>query len=1610
MRRKKLALFLAIVLTVMSVNGTAMAVSAEDFTENSVVESETAEPELEEPEVAEENSEDNPEILTEEIAEDTADIEFSDGDSVETEEEVSESPEIVEESETEESELTSEEKVLESIQAILNNDKVAAGVERFLSVDVVYTFNDGSVETAKLRMGNWISGDPLLGVREPSTSITNVEYPEGYEYSERQELPLGSYKATFSLDGITSNELEFQTVDIEDAVTIEGTLQEGDNPNTKTPQYEAAYYKFVPSVTGSYSFKNYKYINKYVKNEAGELERLWGEMTAGTTYYIQLWGNVWNEDTWEDEEYCNLKIYRTRRITGLSFEPMTTEIYDRNAFSWDSKRIFGNLEITYNDASVWREEDIDCTIGYIDSDGNDIRIVVEDENKDTFWADDLSAGIYTVYLECRDVVSNSFTLTVKEFNVDKFPQLTVGTNKVSTRSWYAFKPDVTEIYDVNFNGDGLRQEWYYLNEEGDTERFWLDNNQEILSAGTEYLIYFSNSAGSYKEYDYIIDKAVTPEKLKVVSEITSPVVLIKEFKNIYFNNELGRLSAEVTFADGSKRMVFVGEEDSYERCLAWDLMKKDEHGNYSEVESGIWGEEVPVGDYVAQVSYGKRWEKTGRIYAEDIPVKVISLAGADKTELKTGTQSIQNKNRENYQKFCPEETGRYEFSFNVPVRLTGVDENGKFFSNWYEGVTPQYIFYANLTKDNVYYIQAQADEKCKELKVTTSLLQKPERMKIKTGRTTYIAGLDDFDEDEIEAELIYPDKTSRTIKSSEGINGYHIHYTVEKNDTGAYSAGHLTSGVWTIKTNLSETLLKEVLIEDAEITVEKPELSSYPTVKENSEITVNNTSGRTIYAFKAEQDGKYIFDTENKKNILFYRDGEDALICENESINLKTGETCAVVVNMPEKAQKLKFQIKKQEVPSENYTFELNEGTKKFVAINEPYREIETTFTPKETGYYEFILGIEGNKSLIPQISLYSSGNKLIKNAKTYLFCELKKDKIYHYKVKLDKDQTGAFSLNFDRVDTKEIQNIEVQTKEGKNADEFSILDSFSEYFELKVTYTDGEVQILEWDTEEDAYGNSFYITMDNANIAELTDSEIICKMRINYRYALAGGEHKDLPEVALKRKGFASLDQLKVGKTQDLLADSEAHVYKKFMFQAPEDGEYMVRLAGSSEETDEIKVYKYSLWSTGRLELKPLSQNYESEGVYSCQLERNRCYIIEVDAAAATKQKISIDVSKAKNISKLELVKTPVQTTVSPKNVNSDFLKGMEVKATYTDDSVETITYGKKDSSGRCLQYSGIKWINGEVCRVYVSLGKYRVAFEAKAGDPDECIWKETVHKDATCTADGSVTKTCSVHGETYTEVLPKLGHDLGNRQTTKAATCGTAGESARICKRCKGKFEKQTLKATGKHKFSSWKTTKAATVLAEGQKEHVCSVCKKKETQKITKLKAMLTLNVAAKKTLPLKLNHSYKVNVQMAKGDSVSYWRSSNTKAVVVDKYGKIKGKQAGKTAKITVKLRSGLTTWFNVKVQKNDVATTFLKLKNASTGKYMTGSVTLKVKQKLKVTPVIAPVTGTQKVSYITSNKKVATVAANGQIVAKARGTAYITVKSGRKSVRIKVTVR
>ncbi|MGN8888509.1 Ig-like domain-containing protein [Blautia sp. HCP28S3_G10] len=240
-----------------------------------------------------------------------------------------------------------------------------------------------------------------------------------------------------------------------------------------------------------------------------------------------------------------------------------------------------------------------------------------------------------------------------------------------------------------------------------------------------------------------------------------------------------------------------------------------------------------------------------------------------------------------------------------------------------------------------------------------------------------------------------------------------------------------------------------------------------------------------------------------------------------------------------------------------------------------------------------------------------------------------------------------------------------------------------------------------------------------------------------------------------------------------------------------------------------------------------------------------------------------------------------------------------------------------------------------------------------------------------------------------------------------TQEPTCVKSGKKIYTCSKCQESYEEK-IPAKG-HTAGKWKTVKEATVLSEGSQELKCAVCGAiMQTKQISKLKATITLNVP--KTVPLKVKQSFQIKVSgLEKGDRVISWKSSKAKILTVSASGKIKGKKAG-TAKVTVKLQSGLTSQIKVKVQKSTVAAKTITVLNKATNKKVSRSITLKVKEKLTLASVVAPVTCNQKITYSSSNKKVATVTKKGVIKAKKKGKTTITVKAGKKTVKIKIKVK
>ena len=270
-------------------------------------------------------------------------------------------------------------------------------------------------------------------------------------------------------------------------------------------------------------------------------------------------------------------------------------------------------------------------------------------------------------------------------------------------------------------------------------------------------------------------------------------------------------------------------------------------------------------------------------------------------------------------------------------------------------------------------------------------------------------------------------------------------------------------------------------------------------------------------------------------------------------------------------------------------------------------------------------------------------------------------------------------------------------------------------------------------------------------------------------------------------------------------------------------------------------------------------------------------------------------------------------------------------------------------------------------------------------------------------CTQPGRKETFCSVCGYVESsETIPAKGHSWKTESTVKK-TCTKAGVKHLVCTKC-GEKKNETIPAG--HSFSAWKTTTGATVFAVAVQTRTCSGCGKKETRKTgKKLTPTMKVNVTA---LPLKAGQRTNVLkvTGLAKGDSVASWKSSNTNVVKVA--GRTNGtctiaagKRTGR-ATITITLKSGLKKNITVTVQRAAVRTTKLS--------GIARTLNLKRRQTTTLKPVVTPLTSLQRVIYASSNRNVAVVNSRGKITAMRRGTAVITVKSGNRTVRCKVTVR
>lgn len=272
-----------------------------------------------------------------------------------------------------------------------------------------------------------------------------------------------------------------------------------------------------------------------------------------------------------------------------------------------------------------------------------------------------------------------------------------------------------------------------------------------------------------------------------------------------------------------------------------------------------------------------------------------------------------------------------------------------------------------------------------------------------------------------------------------------------------------------------------------------------------------------------------------------------------------------------------------------------------------------------------------------------------------------------------------------------------------------------------------------------------------------------------------------------------------------------------------------------------------------------------------------------------------------------------------------------------------------------------------------------------------------------STCTVKGYQVQSCKVCGQELKRLeLPLEGH-VYEKKTQKESTCTEEGLILNLCKNCGAEEPNSriTVKAR-EHDFTAWTTVRKATIFKAGESSRSCKVCKKTESKTLKKLPSSVKLNMSSVKMQSGKTTTAVKVSKKTT-GDSVSYWKSSNSKVAVVNRTtGKIRAVSAG-TTYISVTMKSGATARLLLRVQKSPVKTTKLTLNRTK--------LTLKVNKTFRLTVKRTPVTASDKLTFKSSNSKVARVTSKGTIRAVKKGTAIITAKADSgKWAKCKVTVK
>ena len=601
----------------------------------------------------------------------------------------------------------------------------------------------------------------------------------------------------------------------------------------------------------------------------------------------------------------------------------------------------------------------------------------------------------------------------------------------------------------------------------------------------------------------------------------------------------------------------------------------------------------------------------------------------------------------------------------------------------------------------------------------------------------------------------------------------------------------------------------------------------------------------------------------------------------------------------------------------------------------------------------------------------------------------------------IDAKAGEIYYFGFDEYSDKGEERWKIELQKKVSVSNISITDQFQNDYvagidslsaggqKVEVTYANGETDVVEFKRggeAEDHHINTLYAYFKNKyGQIVLGDDWSRYPLAGVYQFCVKVGDVEYTSEdwkvnyTDIENVPSDKVRALQFGVNKDVIS-SKYYEGKNtwYTFTAPESGRYLL------DDCEQMDIHIYQKVD-GKLQSVEIGRNL-------FRAEAGKTYYIAVNGAfntwdtddEAPVYKRDVTISHGKIVTAIQF---DLEQTTFDADEDRSHIRGNAIYSYAFQENTEA-------------KYINDDEVYGKFWYTYDEYGnKYMLWLEKKGTSAryfiDEMLEAGTYVAHIQWTEDSNVEASCEIK-----IVDTPYTHMWANER--KDATCTQDGYALQRCDSC-GEIREgsYTVVPAKGHSFGAYQITKQPTVLAEGSQSRTCSVCGYVENSAIEKLTANVTLSA---NTVPMQVKQTFslsKMITAMTTGDRLVSCSSSDKKIATVSNAGKVTAKKAGK-AKITMKFASGISKSVTIKVQKAKVTSSKIK--------GVPGSITLKVKKSYRLSPVIVPITTKDKITYKTANKKIATVSSKGVITAKKAGKTTITVKAGKKTKKVTVTVK